>query len=199
MVWRYLALAVLVVLGTAGCNDTASKPVVSQPVIVMTGDEATADPAEVLMTGVVPTADQPVAAIRPNGTNSEADSFRPAFPDNVDYFSPPQLEPVETQPVPEVVVTGADADKTPAANEAIDLRVIGFVQVAGEPPRAMLHLNGKLELAGVGDAIGDLKVVAVNEPSVTVRVAAEELSFALRDLAVAAGDGVVDRNRTGGA
>lgn len=198
MVWRYLTLAMLVVLSTAGCNDSASKPVVSQPVIVMADDEPAVETVAVAAVDVAPASDQPVAAIRTKKTDSEADSFVPAFPDNVNFFSPPEPDAVETQPVPEVVVTASEDGESPAAVESIDLRVIGFVQVAGEPPKAMLHLDGKLEVAGAGDAIGNLEVVAVNEPSVVIRRDEQELSFALSDVAVAAGNRVTERERTGG-
>jgi hypothetical protein len=197
MVWRNLTLAMLLVPGTAGCSGSPSKPVASPTVTEMADGEPSASLVDTATATAEsgPAADEPVAAIRPTEGSSDPDTFVPAFPGNDNYFSPPPLESVETQTVPDIAAADAESARPPIAVETLDLRVLGFVQVAGEPPRAMFHLDGKLELAGAGDRIGDLEVVSVNEPDVCVRHAGEELRFALGHRAAVGAGEVAQRER----
>ena len=177
MVWRYLTLAMMLVLGVSGCEQSSSRPVAAQPVLAT----APAEPATavvVVESESAPVPDQPVAAIVTKRSSEQDDSFIPPFPENVDFFSPPEIPAAEPAAVPEIVNTEPEAEAF-LIEAPLDLRVIGFVQVAGEPRRAMLHLDGKLEVVAAGDEVGNLWIVEVNEPNVSVLHGGKQLHFAL--------------------
>ncbi len=173
MGWRYVTLATTLVLGISGCNQSSSHPAKSQPALVNAPVKTPTDVVTVEPESA-PVPDQPVAAIVSKLNSGQDDSFIPPFPENVDFFSPPEMPTTEPQTVPEIV-----AAKTPVLETPLDLRVIGFVQVAGEPPKAMLHLDGKLEIVAAGDELGDLWIVEVSEPSISVLRDGKQLQFEL--------------------
>ena len=104
MVWRYLTLAMMLVLGISGCEQSSTQPAVAQPVLATV-------PAEPVTAVVVvesqsaPVPDQPVAAIVTKQSSEQDDSFIPPFPENVDFFSPPEIPAAEPAAVPEIVAT----------------------------------------------------------------------------------------------
>ena len=180
MVWRYLTLATMLVLGISGCEQqSSSRTAVAQPVLATAPAETPGD-VVVIESDSAPVSDQPVAAIASKRSSEQDDSFIPPFPENVDFFSPPEIPAAEPEPVPEVVATESEAEAH-STETPLDLRVIGFVQVAGERPKAMLHLEGQLEVVAAGDEVGDLWVVEVNEPSVSVLRDGQQLQFALNE------------------
>lgn len=176
MGWRNLTLATMLVLGISGCDQAPSRPIKGQPILASAPVETPAD-VVVAETQPAPVPDEPAAAIAAKPSSEQDDSFIPPFPENVDFFSPPEALAVEVEAVPEIAATEAQA----AAPEISppELRVIGFVQVAGEPPKAMLHLDGKLEVVAAGDELGDLSIVEVSEPSISVLRDGQQLQFAL--------------------
>jgi len=179
MGWRNLTLATMLVLGISGCDQAPSRPVKGQPVLASAPVETPAD-VVVAETQPAPVPDEPVAAIASKPSSEQDDSFIPPFPENVDFFSPPEALAVEVEAVPEIAATEVET-KEPVVETPLDLRVIGFVQVAGEHPKAMLHLDGKLEVVAAGDELGDLLIVEVSEPSISVLRDGQQLQFALNN------------------
>ena len=189
MVWRYLTLAMMLILGISGCEQS-SQPAITQTVLATLPAETPTD-VVVVESASAPVSDQPVAAIVSKPSSEQDDSFVPPFPENVDFFSPPEMPAVEPAAVPETVAAAVEGE-TVVVETPLDLRVIGFVQVAGEFPKAMLHVDGKLEVVAAGDEVGDLWIVEVNEPGVSVLHAGKQLQFALN--ANAATDQIAARN-----
>lgn len=98
---------------------------------------------------------------------SDDDEWRPPFPEKVDFFSAPQLD----SPTLEATETEG------ASNSAV--RVIGFVEVEGNQPAAILDVDGTPVVATLGQSIGGIEVVAVNDPDVTLQNNGERWSVNL--------------------
>ncbi|MBI1313885.1 hypothetical protein GC176_21540 [bacterium] len=183
MVWRFLTVTMLLVLSIAGCNrSTQSGPSVANTGESLVGDSSADDAAVVAAESgsgpapeSTPASDQPVASIPATTSDMTQDAFAPPFPENIDFFSPQILESIEQPPVPAIAAVESAAEEL----AKLDLLIIGFVQVEGESPKAMLHLNGKLEIVAAGELLGDLEIVGVDEPRVSVRHANQQLEFAL--------------------
>jgi hypothetical protein len=97
-----------------------------------------------------------------------SDNFQVPFPDNDNFFSPPEL--VAAQPLQQVT-----------HGETATVRVLGFVRVHGGEENALLSINGRMHVAGVGQVFGELEVLSVSEPAVTVQRGGERWSVGLFD------------------
>jgi len=197
MVRRSLTFTTLITLSVAGCYQSSSTSVdlsagSADPAGEMSTvdvDSVAADAADTSRTAntadvapeSAPTPDRPVAAISTKRSSQPEVDFVPPFPENVDFFSPPALAPAEPNAAREAVGTEATPESVAADAPLIDLRVIGFVQVAGEPPRALLHLDGKLEIVAAGDEVGEVRIVEVREPHVSAMRDGESLLLALNE------------------
>ncbi len=95
--------------------------------------------------------------------------YTPPFPEKIDFFSPPELDE------PDVVVP------TPGAQGDRGIRVLGFVQLEGEPRRVVIEVAGELCIAEAGDEVHGVKIVAVNDPDVTLQRGGRSWSLALFD------------------
>lgn len=168
MGWRDLIPAALLILGVAGCQRSASETQLQFTL---------SDPDEATDVVAMPVADQPATAIRPE----EPDEFAPPFPENANFFSPPTDAGAVAVAVPQIAADDSKAADQPAATGQLDLRVIGFVQVEGERPKAMLHVNGQLEIVAAGDTLGDLEILDVSEPLVSLQHADQEVTVGLSD------------------
>ena len=91
------------------------------------------------------------------------------FPEVGDLFAPPKVvvpvvtpEPeVERQPQPEAVERKPDGKPLP------QLRLVGFVEVEGL--KALLSVEGKLNVVTIGDTAEGLKIIAIEPPAVTLK------------------------------
>lgn len=99
----------------------------------------------------------------------EADGFRPPFPSNTLFFSPPEVEKAVALPGSVVV------DELHHAN----VRVIGFSQIGDSAPRALLSVGGHLQSVKAGDSVGDVTVVALDAPDVTLQQRTERWTVTL--------------------
>ncbi len=180
MVWRFLTLATVLVVSLSGCNQSTPEPTsatagpADNSAEIATAEGSDADSA--------PATDRPVAAIVSKPASDHEDSFVPPYPENAAFFSPPDLPPAAPELVPENKATDEAIEEPGNESRPLDLRVIGFVQVAGEPPKALLHLDGKLEIVTPGDELGDAQVVDVNEPRISVLRNGETVQFVLDEI-----------------
>jgi hypothetical protein len=111
------------------------------------------------------------------------DTFIPPFPENVDYFSPPEVvfplvpdepEAEVAEPEPEPVAEVQQEDRVPASNPPPPpLRLVGFVEVDGL--KALLSVDGKMTVTTIGDSVGGLEVLAVEPPAVVLKHGEEEI------------------------
>lgn len=153
-------LRILIAAGlilSAGCSSTAPEP---QTRLGDSDSDATGSPDEsqVASSSVDPSSAQ----------NQKADEkWQPPFPDNVDFFAPPASD-------------SADQAR-PGDHGRAEVRVIGFSQMAGDVPRALLEIAGRIEMATVGDSISGLTVVSIEEPAVTLQTQSDRWSVALFD------------------
>lgn len=88
-----------------------------------------------------------------DGESSQGDRvFTPPFPERVDLFLPPHEKP-KVGDVPYAVVP--------------DVSLRGFADVGG--PRVLLSINGRVVTLAQGESHGDLSVLTLKPPSVTLR------------------------------
>lgn len=155
-------LRILIAAGlilSAGCSSTAPEP------------QARRDDSDSNATGLPDESQVAVTTADPldeSGESVEAGGkWQPPFPDNVDFFAPPDGDSV-------------DPDQ-PGGHGRAEVRVIGFSQMAGDVPKALLEIAGRIEMATVGDSISGLTVVAIDDPSVTLQSQNDRWSVALFD------------------
>jgi len=99
--------------------------------------------------------------------------------DAVDLFTPPKFViPVVTkEPEPK---DEPEAAKEPAEVESDTpppLRLLGFVDVDGL--KALLSVNGSLNIVTIGDSVSNVEIIAVEAPYVTLRHGTEEFQLNL--------------------
>ncbi len=147
-VWT--ALFALAIQSMAGCmNSTAEGEVTGaspRPVAQL--------PAEVVASTdspqpVVPDGDHPLAAESKNPTPEPP--FQPPFPNREELFLPPAERPASA--------TRARSDH--------DITLMGFVNVDGK--KALLKIDGIITPLGAGQSRGEIRVLAVDPPRVTLR------------------------------
>ena len=129
-----------------------------------------------------PLIDVPAADVE-SPDASEDDKFRPPFPANKSFFSPPEVE--KTVALPHSVVV----DQLQHA----DVRVIGFSQIGDSEPQALVSIDGHLESVQAGDSFGGVTVVALETPNVTLQQHNERWTISLFK------QPVVNRNVAGSA
>lgn len=115
-----------------------------------------------------PLIDGPAADVE-SPDASEDDKFRPPFPANKTFFSPPEVQ--QTVALPHSVV----ADELQHA----DVRVIGFSQIGDSEPQALVSIGGHLESVRAGDSFSGVTVVALETPNVTLQQANERWTISL--------------------
>jgi hypothetical protein len=154
MKWHWILIVALVTTLVPGCgNESSGVDVVSDDV------EEELDAPLVGDSSV--DADSPLPA--------EADGFRPPFPSNTLFFSPPEVEKAVVLPGSVVV------DELHHAN----VRVIGFSQIGDNAPRALLSVGGHLQSVKAGDSVGGVTVVALDAPDVTLQQRTERWTVTL--------------------
>lgn len=153
-------LRILIAAGlflSAGCSSTAPE---AQTKLDGSDSNATGSPGESQITSS--------PADSSSAENPETDGkWQPPFPDNVDFFAPPASDSTE--------------QNQPGDRGRAEVRVIGFSQMAGDVPKALLEIAGRIEMATVGDNLSGLTVVAIDEPSVTLQSPSDRWSVALFD------------------
>jgi|GEM_PF-5647063 len=158
-------LRILIAAGlilSAGCSSTAPEP---QAKLDDSDSNSNASSASGLP-DELQIASSPVdhsSAENPEKTGK----WQPPFPDNVDFFAPPASDSTEQ---------ARSADRGRA-----EVRVIGFSQMSGDVPKALLEIAGRIEMAAIGDSISGLTVVSIEEPSVTLQWQNDRWSVALFD------------------
>ena len=154
MKWHWILIVALMTTLVPGCEngssgvDVVSEDVEEEPEALLVGDPS-AD------------ADSPLL--------SEADGFRPPFPSNTLFFSPPEVEKAVALPGSVVV------DELHHAN----VRVIGFSQIGDSDPRALLSVGGHLQSVKAGDSVSGVTFVALDAPNVTLQQRTERWTVAL--------------------
>ena len=114
----------------------------------------------------VPTAhdSQPGGEEATDGQTKDTQEFVPPFPERIDLFSPPKVViPVVTKDAePAEEQTEDVAPQTPPA-----LRLLGFVEVEGL--KALLTVEGELQVVTIGDSVSGVEIIAVEAPIVTLK------------------------------
>ena len=113
----------------------------------------------------------------------QTEATTPPLPESMDLFSPPTVvipvvtkEPeLKTEPEPEVVEEPVEEERetTPPP----PLRLLGFVEVDGL--KALLTVEGKLNVVTIGDSVSGVEIIAVEAPTVTLRHGTEEFQMNL--------------------
>lgn len=117
-----------------------------------------------------PLVDGPSADVE-SSLQSEADGFKPPFPANSSFFSPPEVEKAFALP------NSVAAEVHNHAN----VRVIGFSQIGDSAPQALLSISGHLQSMRAGDSVNGVTVVALEAPNVTLQQRNERWTVALFD------------------
>lgn len=166
---RQLKLGLVLLLGSVGCNQ-------SDP-------ETTLTPPEQHSESVVsvPVPDAPAAAVRLENADDEIEEFVAPFPENVNFFSPPATGTATAEVLPPVASNEFPTEAPAKQNNDLNLQILGFVQVEGERPKALLRLNGSLATAAAGDVIGEVEIIDVQEPHIVVQRDDQQTVVALGD------------------
>ncbi len=149
-----LSVSLLVVACLAGCSEE-----VAEPTAVET-ETPKAKPAEVSKVSRTPKREQKKAEPESKivdkaalAAKIAAEKFDPPFPNRVELFDPPG------KPKPA-------ARRAGTGDEQVELK--GFVVVNGQQ-RAMFAFDGRPAVLGAGESHGDVKVVLIDGPTVTLQ------------------------------
>lgn len=91
------------------------------------------------------------------------------FPEQVDPFSVPSLDAPR-----EAIVDDSESGQ-------VAVRVIGFVNVEGSGPAAILDIGGAPIIASVGETVSGIEVVGISDPDVTLQRLGDRWSVNLFD------------------
>ncbi len=95
------------------------------------------------------------------------------FEDNLDFFSPPKIAAPVLPPEPE-----EDTDFEQLGPQPLPpTRLVGFVNAGA--PKAMLSIDGAVNIVSAGDSIRSMEVVAVAAPAVTLKHGGQEITLDL--------------------
>tara|TARA_R110002072_G_scaffold155657_2_gene306102 strand:- start:165537 stop:166439 length:903 start_codon:yes stop_codon:yes gene_type:complete len=154
MKWHWILIAALMTALVPGCgNGSSGVDVVSEddeeePETLLV-DDSSADVDSLLL--------------------SESGGFRPPFPSNTSFFSPPEVEKAVALP---------DSASVAEIHHA-HVRVIGFSQIKDRDPRALLSIGGHLQSVKEGDSVNGVTIVALDAPNVTLQQRTERWTVAL--------------------
>lgn len=153
-------LRILIAAGlilSAGCSSTAPEP------------QSRRDDSDSSAAGLPDESQIASSPADPSSAESHEanEKWQPPFPDNVDFFAPPASDSAN--------------EARPGDRDRAEVRVIGFSQMAGDVPKALLEIAGRIEMAAIGDSLSGLTVVAIDDPSVTLQSQNDRWSVALFD------------------
>ncbi len=100
---------------------------------------------------------------------AEVEKFSPPFPTNRSFFSQPEVEKAVVAP---------DSYGDDVAQHA-NVRVIGFSQIEGGAPQALVSIQGNLRSVRSGDSVDGVTVVALDAPNLTLQQRNERWTVAL--------------------
>ena len=153
MKWHLIFIVALMTTLVTGCgsSDTVSD------VTELDEDETTSQ----LVDGPAADVESPDVA--------EAEKFTPPFPGNSSFFSQPEVEKAVVAP------DSYDGDIAQHSN----VRVIGFSQIEGGAPQALISIQGRLRSVRSGDSVDGVTVVALDAPNLTLQQRNERWTVAL--------------------
>ena len=153
MKWHWILIVALMTSLIPGCGGNSEGNAIS--------DEVADDSESPLVDGPSADVESPLL--------SEADGFKPPFPANSTFFSPPEVEKAVALP------NRVAAEELHHAN----VRVIGFSQIGDSVPQTLLSISGHLQSMRAGDSVNGVTVVALEAPNVTLQQRNERWTVAL--------------------
>ena len=111
---------------------------------------------------------------KPSPAPASAPAFNPPFPERTNPFQLPDSK-------------AALASRREAVVQQIDLRLKGFVNVGGTL-RAVVAIDGDIAALGVGDRRGDIQILEVAPPMLTLQRGRHRWTESLLDVNAAASE-----------
>lgn len=109
----------------------------------------------------------------PSSAGKTAPEFNPPYPDRANPFRLPDSKT-------------ALASRREAIVQQIDLKLKGFISV-GSAPRAVIAIDGDVTTLGVGDRRGDIQVLEIAPPTLTLQRGRHRWVESLLDQSTVAG------------